>query len=503
MRLAAVLLGVVLAGAVALAVANGRGESAGEPRAGSTLSARYADPDGDGRLDRGAGEPLVDRSELAASARPVRQLALFAQLSDAHVVDEESPARLPFLDRLGAPLTSTFRPQEALTGQVLAATVESLNALAPQAVVSTGDLIDNAQSNELSQALSVLHGGTVDPNAGGPGYDGVQSADNPDPLYYRPDVDAPRHAGLLEEAERPFPSPGLRAPWYPVMGNHDLLFQGEVRPSARTSSVATGRRALLRLDPSVEIPKDERALTPDLVDRLLSGGLPGPTAPTPPDRTRRQVTAEEVARRLHGAADVGARGPLLDYSFDIAPDVRGIALDAARRHGGATGRLAPEQIQWLSRELDRAGRRWVVVFSHQPLDSFAGGRRALAVLDRSPRVVAAVAGHTHHNSIVPRRSPSGGYWLVTTAALIDYPQQSRAFRLLETGEGAALETWMVDHTDANLAGVSRELAFLDAQGGRPRDSAGGRLDRNVRLFKPAPGRRRVSASPAPLPGRPR
>ncbi len=489
MRLAAILLGVVLAGAVALAVADWRGGSAGEPPTGSTLSATYVDPDGNGRLDRGAGEALVDRSELAPSARPGRQLALFAQLSDAHVVDEESPARLPFLDRLGAPLTSTFRPQEALTGQVLAATVESLNALGPQAVVSTGDLIDNAQSNELSQALSILRGGTVDPNGGAPGYDGVQSADNPDPLYYRPDVDAPRHPGLLEEAERPFPSPGLHAPWYPVMGNHELLFQGEVRPSARTSSVATGRRALLRLDPSVEIPTDERALTPDLVDRLLSGGLPGPTAGTPPDRSRRQLPAEGVARRLRGAGDVGGRRPLLDYSFDIAPGVRGIALDAARRDGGAKGRLGPGQIEWLSRELDRAGRRWVVVFSHQPLDSFAGGRRALAVLDRSPGVVAAVAGHTHRNSIVPRRSPSGGYWLVTTGALIDYPQQSRAFRLLQTANGVALETWMVDHSEANLAGVSRELAFLDAQGGRPRGNAGTRLDRNARLFKASSIRR--------------
>ena len=31
---------------------------------------------------------------------------------------------------------------------------------------------------------------------------------------------------------------------------------------------------------------------------------------------------------------------------------------------------------------------------------------------------------------------------------------------------------MVDHDGAGLAGVSRELAFLDAQGGRPRGYAG-------------------------------
>ena len=43
---------------------------------------------------------------------------------------------------------------------------------------------------------------------------------------------------------------------------------------------------------------------------------------------------------------------------------------------------------------------------------------------------------------------------------------------------------MVDHDGAGLAGVSRELAFLDAQGGRPRGDAGRAEDRNARLWLP-------------------
>jgi hypothetical protein len=41
---------------------------------------------------------------------------------------------------------------------------------------------------------------------------------------------------------------------------------------------------------------------------------------------------------------------------------------------------------------------------------------------------------------------------------------------------------MVDHDGRGPAGVSRELAYLDAQGGRPQRFAGAPADRNARLF---------------------
>ncbi|HEY7018596.1 MAG TPA: hypothetical protein VH297_09025 [Gaiellaceae bacterium] len=473
--LAAALLLAAGGGALAAVLVHSGGAATGE-----TPKATFVDRNGDGVLERGPGEPLVDRTELAPASRPVRRLALFAQLTDAHVVDEESPARLEVLDRRGPPFTSAFRPQEALSGQVLAAMVRSLNALHPQAVVETGDLVDNDQQNELGEALAILRGGRVDPNSGAPGYQGVQSAADADPYYYRPDVDPPRHPGLLARAERPFDSPGLKAPWYPVVGNHDLLVQGNLAPTARTNAIATGGRKLLGLSAAALEAARSLQLTPAVVAGLLHSGLPGASKRVPADPRRRELSPAEVLSRLRRASGHGGSGPLLDYSFDLGSGVRAIVLDTIRRRGGASGVVRPAQVRWLGRELQAAGTRPVLVFSHTPLRSAQSGENVLALLDRDPRVVAAIAGDTHRNSI----RPHGRFWLIETSSLADYPQQARAFELDRTADGGlVLQTWMVDHDPSDReAAISRQLAYLDFQGGRVQQLAGSRGDRNARLY---------------------
>src|SRR5207302_6387876 len=136
----------------------------------------WIDPRDAGVLRPGPGERLLSRNDLGPARRTTHVLAMIAHLTDAHGLDASSPARVPFLDRLGAPVQSTFRPQEALTMQVLGGAVRAIWALRPDAVIQGGDLIDNVQQNELERALAVLRGGHV------PGwgvYAGPQSVANP------------------------------------------------------------------------------------------------------------------------------------------------------------------------------------------------------------------------------------------------------------------------------------------------------------------------------------
>jgi 3',5'-cyclic AMP phosphodiesterase CpdA len=461
-RRTALMLSATALAALALTLAACGGDRpAASPAAGSTLTATLADRDGDGFLQPGPGEPLRDRG---APAKLGRTLATFAQLTDTHVRDEESPARVPFLDRTGTPFTSTFRPQEAFSTQVLDAAVRALNRERPQAVFVTGDITDNAQRNELTQALATLNGGMVDPDSGAKGYDGVQAPDSADPFYYRPDHDAPIHPGALAAAQKPFDAAGLKAPWYPLVGNHDVLAQGEVPVTPEIDAFATGHRLVPSLDPDFKPSRDE-ADAKTAVTLLLGGSLPFDTIVVPADPARRLNAPGEAERRLGH--------PDMDYTEDVGRNVRAIMLDTVNRDGTSQARISPAQIIRLRARLAEAGDRWIVVFSHNPLTD-----EALAVLDEYPRVVAAIAGNSHRNRI----EPHGRYWRISTSSLADFPQQSRMFRLRETSAGVALETWMVDHDGKGFAGVSRELAYLDAQGGRPQHFAGARRDRNARLY---------------------
>jgi 3',5'-cyclic AMP phosphodiesterase CpdA len=493
------VLGELMLGTALIAAGCGTTTRRQPDESGSTLRSTWRDPDGTGTLVPAPGEPLALRTELGPQAAAVSVLATLAHVTDAHVLDAESPARVTFLNRLGPPFQSTFRPHETLTAQVLAGALRAVRALGPDVLIQGGDLIDNDQANELALALGVIRGGTARPGSGAPGYFGVQSASDADPFYYRPDLDAPLHPGLLRRATTRFTSPGAGLPWLPVLGDHDILVAGEIAPTGQTRALALGDQAVWDLPPGLTAPPGLLAgrgatgiagVSPDgppdpgLVDHFLAQALAAPKVRVPSDPRRRELEPAETVAALQAASRRPASGVRLDYHADIGPQVRALVLDLARRAGGSGGIVVPGQANWLAGQLDAAGDRWILVISHQPLTSAEGGDQILDLLDRHPRVISAISGHIHRNRIVARRTAAGGYWLISTASLIDYPQQARALRVLATTDGVAIQTWMLDHVfPGDLGTISRELSYLDAQGGRPQGFAGDHVDRNVTLYR--------------------
>jgi metallophosphoesterase (TIGR03767 family) len=475
-------------------------------------------PGGYHQLVPGPGEPHVTRADLAAAtaydATTAEPLLTVAHLSDLHVCDHQSPARIEFLDRWADPDSpilehlgevGTYRAQELMTAQVVEAGVRAVNGVergpvfgAPlDLVVVTGDNTDNSQSNELDWYLTLLDGGRVHPDSGDlTRYEGVADDVIADERFWRPTSavpDVPRAAygfpsvpNLLDAVRRPFDAAGLNLPWLAVHGNHDQMLQGTVPGTGLLGAIAVGDRK------PYDLPD---GYTPEQALGLLAGLEacdPDALAVLGECRTR-EVTAdpgrhvltrkEFVDRHLDSdglpAGHGFSAGDSAYYRHDVGP-VTLLVLDTVNEYGGWEGSLDRPQFDWLAAELAGADqeRRYVVLASHHPIETLindAGPDRVLRddvqiLVAAHACVVLWLAGHTHEVAATARET----YWQVVAPSLIDWPQQGRVVEMVRSGGQIQIAVTMLDHageapwsggvdTTTELAGLSRELAANDWQ----------------------------------------
>jgi hypothetical protein len=231
------------------------------------------------------------------------------------------------------------------------------------------------------------------------------------------------------------------------------------------------------------------------------------------------------------------------YSLVPKPGLRFIVLDSITDECGsefcAEGSIDDPQFQWAKQQIEAAAaaRQYVILFSHHTLRTIrfpstdaseepmhygqrvdrlnptnpqnpTGGQTLEELYCEHPNVIAHVAGHEHQSYVEHHRCADdfpptlgpGDFWQISTAAHIDWPQQSRMIELVNIGGQMSFVLTMLDHLGAanpggsgqapdevpRLSSIGRELAYNDYQGSRA--ARGERQDRNVILptGRPAP-----------------
>jgi len=452
-----------------------------------------------GVTETGPGDPHVRTDALGvdaiadAATGPAASVLYMAQVSDVHIIDEESPARTINLDQLTSP---SWRKQEAHTTQVLDAMVRKLHALdacrSLDCVAFTGDCIDNNQRNELAWFLNVLEGGTVTPNSG--------DVEDPNP---GPDNDP--HDG--------FEAIGMGSiPWYVAVGNHDVLIQGNLSHGLivdysgvtgdptrdHVGTIAMGRvnDPVCHGIPSDESPVPARCIPTDPQD-LDSGDLA-------PDDEREHLSREEWFQMVldagglpagHGFKNYAATSGTGDYVAEPAPGVpiRLVVLDTTSAVGaqGNYDRIG----SFLEPALDQAladGMAVIVISHHYSKGVMLQGEEIRQTLAQYSHVLLHLVGHGHKNMVraVPGGAAEYGYWEVQTCGLVSWPQQGRLVEVVDNRNGT-LDLWLTlvdfdtDHAPAGaLAEASRFMAMYEIHQGTEgggEEAEGAAEDRNVIL----------------------
>ncbi len=504
----------------------------------------------------GPGETYVPRYDLignkaeSARANRRRSLAYLGHMSDIHIIDPQSPARLEPMQQMSPTLwQGAARPQDTMTVQVQAQMVAAMAAAryspltgAPMAAMfNTGDSADMISTAELRWYIDVMDGKAVTPNTGTAGeYDGPQAW--PEANYvYHPDDPAndrfgpygfPTIPGVLSSAvNQEVTSEGMPVPWYAVYGNHDSLYFGTFPIDAALQSLAKGGKKPALQEALAANYFGGWASDSTVLGRLQHmvttqfGSQPGmrDVAADP----QREIFTQQAFMEAHFETET-TPGPV-GHGFtrenltsgktywwaDIGSNLRLFGIDTCNQVTGADGAVPQDQFEWLQDELAKARdlNKMAIVLSHHNSFTLENGAESVTgpnqplihaeqfidMLLQFPNMIAWCNGHTHINTINahPRKDGTGGFWEITTASCIDFPQQQQLLEVMDNKDGTiSIFTTVLDHLSAadwsagdfsqqGLASLSRQLSANDWVAS-PLKRLGSALDRNTELLLPAP-----------------
>ena len=438
--------------------------------------------EGFGDYTFGPGEPhqmiVVGGAPRPADGPSPRRLARFAHMPDLQLADDEAVTRVVFIDAPGIS-SSSSRPQDTYGCHMVNAMVRTLNEVhgrdALDFVLLGGDNIDNAQTNELAWALQLLgDGGTIECDSG---------VDN-DPI-----------PGPQNDPKDPFEAVGLDVPFYWVMGNHDVLIQGNFAVTEEQKATSVGGFASVRTR-----------------DWSQPGGPFANSVPADP--MREALTATEVIERVvahdggHGLSATQAASGRAFYTFDVpGTPIRFVIIDTtAAATGGAEGLLRSSDRDLLVAALDQAEAdgKWVMLASHHAARSLTTTGGTFGTIDDPDAVTTAeftdlvtsyenvlfsFVGHSHQHRIAELTGNGRVVVEVMTAAVADFPHQSRIVEIWDMDNGwVMLRGTAVNFSTRRdaLAEEARRLGIMDYTTGWADENPSMLTDRNVEIFLPAP-----------------